>query len=124
MSTTPFPRILKPCPSCPWRVDQEADDIPHFELALAESLAECSPDAKGMGPDFASSCFACHQSKVGEEFACAGWLATVGHRHPKVRLAVTMGRLPVEALTPDPDGPELHATYVEVLDKLRRTSKP
>jgi len=122
MTLEPFPRILKPCQSCPWRIDQGAADIPNFDLELAESLADCSPDAKGMGPDFTSSCFACHQSKVGEEFACAGWLSTVGHRHPKVRLAVTFGRLPVEALNTDPEWPELHTTYGEVLQKLRDTT--
>lgn len=57
-------------------------------------------------------------------FSHAGWLSSVGHRHPKVRLAVPLGRLPAVALNPDPEGPELHKTYVEVLEKLRRSIKP
>nr|QBR04490.1 hypothetical protein E1956_45825 [Paraburkholderia pallida] len=65
--------------------------------------------------------FACHQSREGEEFACAGWLAKVGRRHPAVRLAVMSGRLVPAALAPDADWPELHDNYAEVLDKLRAT---
>ncbi|WP_430982009.1 DUF6283 family protein [Burkholderia stabilis] len=88
----------KPCASCPWRRAAGAEDIPNFDLDLAEKLADTCPDHRGMGPDFGASMFACHQSRQGEEFACAGWLAKVGHRHPAVRLAVTSGRLDPTAL--------------------------
>lgn len=76
-----------PCPSCPWRMDEDATDIPNFCLELAEGPSNCCPDARGMGPDFGARVFACHQSKDGAEIACAAWVATVGHRHPGVRLA-------------------------------------
>jgi hypothetical protein len=66
--------------------------------------------------------FACHQSRQGEEFACAGWLAKVGHRHPAVRLAVVRGQLDPAALEPGEGWPELHGDYREVLNKLRATS--
>lgn len=117
-----FPRISKPCPSCPWRKNKTASDIPNFSLNKAENLAGCCPDSNGMGPSFGSSMFACHQSHEGEEFACAGWLATVGHAHPNVRLAVAFGKLPVDALTPGKDWPELHESFSEVIDKLRSTA--
>lgn len=74
-----------------------------------------------MGPDFDASVFACHQSKPGEEFACAGWLATVVHCHPRVRLAVSLKRLDAAALEPGKDWPALHENYQQVLDKLRAT---
>ncbi|MEX3952717.1 DUF6283 family protein [Paraburkholderia sp. EG287B] len=112
----------KPCASCPWRHTAGAEDIPNFDLALAEKLADTCPDDRGMGPDFGASMFACHQSREGEEFACAGWLAKVGHHHPAVRLAVVSGRLDSAALEPGVDWPELHDSYREVLDKLRATS--
>lgn len=83
----------QPCPSCPWRVHQDARDIPNFSLTLAESLAGTCPDHRGMGPEFGAPLFACHQSPVGRETHCAGWLASVAHAHPGVRLAVTRGRL-------------------------------
>jgi hypothetical protein len=112
----------KPCASCPWRRAAGAGDIPNFDPGLAEKLADTCPDDRGMGPDFGASMFACHQSREGEEFACAGWLAKVGHCHPAVRLAVISGRLDPAALEPGVDWPELHDSYREVLDKLRATS--
>jgi hypothetical protein len=114
----------KPCASCPWRRAATAEDIPNFDLDLAEKLADTCPDHRGMGPDFGASMFACHQSRPGEEFACAGWLAKVGHSHPAVRLAVVFGRLDPAALEPGADWPELHDDYQEVLDKLRATPAP
>lgn len=114
-------KLDRPCASCPWRTGATADDIPNFDIALAESLSATCPDKRGMGPDFGASIFACHQSKQGEEFACAGWLAMVGHCHPRVRLAVKMKELDASALEPGDDWPELHDNYQQVLDKLRET---
>lgn len=121
MSSCSLTTIAKPCPSCPWRVDQDATDIPKFDPELAEGLARCCPDKRGMGPDFGASLFACHQSKDGAEMACAGWMATVGHRHPGVRLAIAMGRLDASALRPGKGWPELHSNYQSVIEKLRAT---
>jgi len=114
--------LAMPCPSCPWRLDATAQDIPHFDLDLAENLAATCPDERGMGPDFGACMFACHQSKEGREIACAGWMATVGHRHPGVRLAVAMKRLDASALRPGALWPALHPNYQHVLDKLRATT--
>lgn len=114
--------LNKPCRSCPWRVDQDAQSIPNFDLELAERLAHCSPDEEGMGPSYLDPLFACHTSRHGEEFACAGWLARVGHAHPRVRYLVSTGKIPEQALEPGRDWPALHETYPEVLDKLRETS--
>ncbi len=110
-----------PCKTCPWRVDRSAQDIPNFSLALAERLAATSPDERHVGPALGAPQFACHQSELGKEVVCRGWLAAVGHRHPMVRLAVLQGRLPAEALSPGPDWPVLHETYPQVLEKLRQT---
>lgn len=114
--------LATPCPSCSWRLDAMARDIPHFDLDLAENLAATCPDERGMGPDFGASMFACHQSKEGREIACAGWMATVGHRHPGVRLAVAMKRLDPSALRPGARWPALHPNYQRVLEKLRATT--
>lgn len=119
-----FNTLAKPCSSCPWRCDTVAQDIPNFDLDLAEGLANCCPDKRGMGPDFGASIFACHQSKEGAEIACAGWLAVVGHRHPGVRLAVLSQRLDSNALQPGAGWPPLHASYPEVLEKLRENCTP
>lgn len=119
--SSPLVTLPRPCASCPWQKSAVADDIPTFDLALAESLAKCSPDARGIGPDFGAPLFACHQSTCGEEFACAGWLAVVGARHPGVRYAVYQERLDPRALEPGADWPALHENYPEVLAKLRAT---
>ena len=113
-----------PCPTCPWRLDQDARSIPNFSLDLAEKLAATCPDARNMGPDFGAALFACHQSKVGAEVPCAGWLATVGHRHPSVRLSVSRGELNADRLVPGAHWPALHEGYDQVLEKLRATAAP
>lgn len=111
-----------PCPSCPWRVDQTAQDIPAFVLDLAENLAETCPDDRGYGPDFGTPQFACHQSREGAEIVCAGWLAQQGHRHPVVRMQVLAGQIPVEALERGADWPDLHESFADVIAKLRATA--
>lgn len=111
--------VRQPCRSCPWRRDQDAQDIPNFRLDLAEALAATSPDDRGFGPDFGSAQFACHQSREGAEVVCAGWLAQVGSAHPAVRIQVMTGRLDPAALEPRP---ELHDTFGEVIEKLRATA--
>ncbi len=111
-----------PCASCPWLGDQDAQDIPHFSLGLAEQLARTCPDERGMGPDFGAPMFACHQSKLGGEVHCAGWLASVGHAHPSVRLGIMQGRLDAARLEPGPGWPMLHDNYADVLEKLRSTA--
>lgn len=109
-----------PCPTCPWRVDQDASAIPGFSLELAEGLANTSPDDRGMGPDYGSPVFACHQSKPEGGVYCSGWLAAVGSAHPNVRFAVGIGEIPHDALRPPP-GVELHTTFGQVIEKLRAT---
>ncbi|NDZ17186.1 hypothetical protein C7T35_39305 [Variovorax sp. WS11] len=122
MSVPKPPRL--PCPTCPWRLDQDARSIPNFSLELAQALATTCPDARNMGPDFGAAVFACHQSRIGAEVHCAGWLATVGHKHPAVRLSVARGDLDPGHLQPGPHWPVLHENYGQVLGKLRATALP
>lgn len=121
MSQCGIDKLATPCASCPWRTDSTARDIPNFSMSLAESLAATCPDGRDQGPDFFASHFACHMSKPDDEFACAGWLATVGHRHPRVRLAVLRGLVDPAALSPRDGWPPLHENYQQVLEKLRAT---
>lgn len=58
--------------------------------------------------------FGCHKSKPGEELPCAGWLAAVGRENVRVRLAVSMGSIPLEALNPGDDWPPLFESYDEM----------
>jgi hypothetical protein len=114
--------LPQPCQSCPWVTTNTARDIPRFSLSKAEGLAKTCPDAKGLGPDFFASIFACHLSAEGADFPCAGWLAAVGRAHPQVRLMVIDGALPSEALDPGDGWPELHTDFQQVIHKLRRTA--
>lgn len=115
--------LPQPCPSCPWRTDQGAQDIPGFSIAKARDLAATCPNERGHGPSYGAELFACHQSKEGGEIPCAGWLATVGHAHPAVRIAVIGGRLPMDALSPGANWPQLHDSYGQVLQKLEANSE-
>ena len=105
--------VRKPCPSCPWRVDQDADDIPNFSLDLAERLERTTHQ------EFGAPIFACHQSREGEEFPCAGWLAVYGADNIAVRMMLIDGRISREALCPGDDWPEMHVSFAEMIEKLR-----
>ena len=113
--------LSQPCPSCPWRIDQTAGDIPHFDLEKARCLSRTCSDSKGFGPSFGEPMFACHTSNEREEFPCAGWLAKEGSAHPMVRLAIMTNALPEKVLSPGDNWPELHDNYVDVLTKLENS---
>lgn len=115
----PVPR--KPCKACPWVTTNTAADIPDFDADKAENLAGTCPDERGYGPDFGAPIMSCHEALEGREMPCAGWLATVGERHPSMRLAVMQGRLDPSRLSPEPDWPQLHEDFSQMIDKLRRT---
>ena len=108
--------VRKPCPSCPWRIDQDAQSIPNFSLDLAERLERTTHG------DFGATIFACHQSREGEEIPCAGWLAIYGYDSIAIRMMVIAGRVPVEALWPGKDWPELEPDFDAVIEKLRATA--
>jgi hypothetical protein len=108
--------VRPPCPSCPWRVDQDATVIPGFALDLAENLEATTRR------DFGAPIFGCHLSREGAEFACAGWLAVYGTHSIAVRLMLISGQITPEALQPGEDWPELHESFEEVIVKLRATA--
>lgn len=56
----------------------------------------------------------------GRELPCAGWLAAVGYFHVGIRLLAARGEIPVEALRPGADWPELHETYEEMVEAKAR----
>lgn len=106
------------CKSCPWRVDCEPmEDIPGgYSIDLHKKLrGTCSSGFESAMPVLNGGplrIMACHYSKPGEEFACAGWLDNqIGPgNNIGVRLLVSMGKLPV----PEVDG-EQHETFEDTL---------
>lgn len=107
---TPLPRVHRPCDRCPWRRDVSPGEFPACNYEALRVTAETSDGQPGPFDPM----FACHKTPEGGERACAGWLAAVGRQHIGVRLAVAMRRLPVEALDPGKDWPELYASYEEM----------
>lgn len=118
-STKPAPETVKQCKSCPWRVGCVPDkDIPNgYSVTLHKALAKTIQS--GLGSLFADErhVMACHYSKPGEEFYCAGWLANqLGPgNNLGVRLAVLQGKMPA----PEIDGPQ-HERFEDTLPKQGR----
>lgn len=106
------------CKSCPWKVNCDpVTDIPGYVPELARKL-DCTIATDPMEsatPVLAGGTMhmmACHYSKPGEEFACAGWLENqlgVGN-NLGLRLLMVKGRLPV----PVTEG-EQHQRYEDTL---------
>ncbi|WP_329368847.1 DUF6283 family protein [Streptomyces sp. NBC_00669] len=111
MTARLVPHCKVPCTRCPWRKDVEPGEFPTSRYEELRSTSEQRPGAE---PGIGAPMFACHKTKEGREKACAGWLATVGHRHLGVRLVVAYGWLPAEVLTPGDGWPALFATYAEM----------
>lgn len=110
----------KPCNACPWRRDTPPGQ---FTAARFEALRNTSgtrgsrrPGEHDTTPEAGldAPLFACHKTAEGKEIACAGWLAVEGSDHLGVRLAVMRGRIPPEALSPQPGWPELFDNYDEM----------
>jgi hypothetical protein len=106
-----FPHRSYPCNECPWKRDAEPGRFPPERY---EALAVTSGD----GVPIDAPMFGCHQGEPGTDadLACAGWLAACGREHPAVRLAVALGRLPIEALEPGGDWPGLYGSYAELAE--------
>jgi hypothetical protein len=106
----------KPCLTCPWRVDQHADEIPNFRLDLAEKLDRTCGD--GLDGGTIRPIFACHQSRAEQEVVCVGWLWRYGWDSIAIRLRLMNGIMSPDELEPDP-AIVLHDSFGEVIAKLR-----
>jgi hypothetical protein len=111
---TPEPKTITQCKSCPWRVDCEPDkDIPNgYCVELHASLRRTI--SEGVESIDNPHMMACHYSKPGEEFACAGWIfnqAGVGN-NVGVRLRLMRGDLPVPIVVG-----KQHETFADTLPR-------
>ena len=111
------------CRSCPWRVACVPDkDIPRYDRELAKGLTRTIQSGIASMFQKERHVMACHYSKPGEEFACAGWLHNqigVGN-NLGVRIAVMTGHHPVPVI----DGDQ-HESYEDTLpcDVPARTNR-
>lgn len=91
--------VVKQCKSCPWRVDCDPDnDIPNgYCRGLHASLQKTIAKDASLPTSATMHIMACHYSKPGTEFACAGWLHNqmgIGN-NIGVRLALMSGKFPI-----------------------------
>lgn len=116
-------KTVTQCRSCPWRVDCDpATDIPNgYSVDLHEDLAGTIAKPGSLcslsGPQ---RVMACHYSKPGEEFPCAGWLhhqLGVGN-NIGLRLQVIHGTMPV----PEVEGDQ-HQTFEDTLPMSAQSGK-
>ena len=101
------------CKSCPWRIDCVPDrDIPNYVPALHEGLTNTIRSGIETLFETERHTMACHYSKPGEEFPCAGWLSNQlgSGNNIGVRMAVMTGSMPV----PKIDGPQ-HERFEDTL---------
>ena len=110
--------MAKQCPSCPWRVDcRPTEDIPNgYSVDLHKNLRGtiAEPGVCGLTRRV-HRIMACHYSKPGEEFPCAGWLYhQLGEGNNLwLRLKVMQGEID----PPEIDG-EQHQTFDDTIPKL------
>lgn len=107
---------LLPCPTCPWRVDQEVGAIPHYQQGMADGLL----NTVGPGDAF-RPVMACHGSTNACLVACKGYLAREGWSNLNVRVLLIGGHIenPSEVLDAcEAAGIALEPDYPTVLEKL------
>lgn len=107
-------RRKAPCKTCPWRRDVESGA---FGVERYEQLQNTVRRGE-QSPVIGDPMFACHQSVVGDEAACAGWLAVEGYQHLGVRYAISVRRLDPAALRPGADWPPLWSSFDEMVEHM------
>ena len=122
MSADHPPETVHQCATCPWKVETVPDkDIPNgYRVEMHKALRSTIQSGIDSLRGSCQRVMACHYSKPGEEFACAGWLYNqlgVGN-NIAVRLAVAIGRMPV----PEIDGDQ-HESFEDTLPKKRRVRR-
>ena len=109
-------RCETPCPTCPWRVGQDAATIPHYDQDQAVELL----NTVGEGDTF-RPIMACHGSTDAKPRICKGYLAQAGWTNIAVRLMIAQGRCPTPEHVLDAckaKGIALEPDYPTVLAKL------
>jgi hypothetical protein len=64
----------KQCEKCPWRKDVDPHDIPNGYCPAKHAALE-STIARGLNIGDTLPMMACHESPVGKETPCVGWMA-------------------------------------------------
>lgn len=109
-----FPVIKrKQCRKCPWRVDVDPNEIPNGYCPTKHAKLESTIAQPGQFSSGPLRVMACHETPVGKEVPCVGWLVHQlgpGNNFP-LRLAVMGGRIDGNVETVG----EQHATLEDTL---------
>lgn len=102
----------KPCPTCPWRKSSTTggSDIPNFSIELMRNLADTVPP-QGSDVPWPRKVFACHNSKQGGEYACAGYVA----RHGETNVNLMLLGIDVERIKANCAGIDLYEDFHQML---------
>lgn len=108
-------RPRKQCAKCPWKKGTNPHEIPNEYCAEKHAALKSTIAPAGVILTGPLSMMACHESPVGEEVPCVGWLANqLGPGHNLgLRLAVLRGRVDANVETVG----EQHATFEETLSR-------
>ena len=115
-------KTRRQCVKCPWRVDVDPNDIPNGycetkHRALSETVAEPGSFRPG-----GLRIMACHETGVGSELPCVGWLhSQLGEgNNLGLRLLAITGRINADyELVGDQ-----HETLVDTFPRRRRRRAP
>jgi hypothetical protein len=109
----------KQCAKCPWKVGVNPDDIPNGydrakHAALKETIAE--PGALRVGGSLRA--MACHETPVGAEVPCVGWLVhQIGEgQNLGLRLQIITGKIDGNVETVG----EQHSRFEDTLPRRRK----
>lgn len=107
----------KPCPTCPWRKESTVggDDIPNFSLDRMKGLVSTVPE-RGSDSDGFFKIMACHHSKDGLEFACAGYAAIHGLQNINFRLFLAQNNIDFKKIEDNCKGIALYDNFYTMLD--------
>ncbi len=104
----------KQCAKCPWKVSVDPHRIPNgYSVEMHEALKSTISDGPSLEFSAEFHVFGCHQSKVGAEIPCVGWMANqLGPgNNIALRLACASGNMDADF---DLVG-EQHQTFEETL---------
>ncbi len=109
------------CGKCPWKKSTNPHDIPDgYSEAQHRGLASTIAEPGSFRPD--SAIMACHETAVGKELPCVGWLVQqLGPgNNIGLRLKVRAGKVDANVKTVGPQ----HARFEDTLPALdRRAAK-
>lgn len=107
----------KPCKQCPWVRDSDVGgaSIPNFDIELMRNLANTCPP-KGTDEDGFRNVMACHDSKDGKEYVCAGYVSVHGLRNINFRLMVSMNNINVGKVLDNCEEFDLYDNFHEMLE--------